>query len=380
MRSAKLMNWAPKVVLLVRKAGAMVPKPAACGDGLSVGKLDSVRICILGAGGLGSVIGACLAESGTEVALIGRHAHMSAIKDRGLEVSGIRGLRCVRERLEVATKADALAGEFDFLFLTVKAKDTEAALDAASGLRERIGAAVSFQNASEKNAALIDWLGADRVIGGATFESGELVAPGVVRHAATATVTAYFGELGQAGGTVTQHDRVASLVSLFDQAGLRARASDDIQEVEREKLIQVSLAAAWSISTLGMIPGASMAETLMIPEAAAHYVSIAKELIALHRAMGHAPADYFAPYSQLRELESDDFETAVARQRKLGADLCRKGILGRPSMHNDLLHVKAIEVEQNIGFLLRLAIDLNVPTPSLTTSYRIIKTLEHLVS
>jgi len=339
-----------------------------------------VRVCILGAGGLGSVLGACLAESGTDVALVGRHAHVSAISSRGLEVSGIRGTRRIHDRLEAVTKADALGGEFDYLFLTVKAKDTWNALDAASGLRDRISAAVSFQNAFGKNAPLIEWLGTDRVIGGATFESGEFLAPGEVRHAATATTTAYFGELAHHDPNSNDHDRIMPLVSIFNRAGLRADYSSFIEEVEFEKLIQVSLAAAWSISTAGMLPGACMAETLVIPEAAAHYVAIAKELIALHRAMGYTPADYFAPYSQLRELEVDSFETCVEKQRKIGLDLYRRGILGRPSMHNDLLRVRAIEVEHNIGELLRMADRLDVPTPALTASYRIIKTLESLVS
>ncbi|MBW2426818.1 MAG: ketopantoate reductase family protein, partial [Deltaproteobacteria bacterium] len=115
-------------------------------------------------------------------------------------------------------------------------------------------------------------------------------------------------------------------------------------------------------------------------EAAAHYVELAKELIALHRAMGFSPADYFAPYSQLCELEVDPFETSVEKLRKVGVSLYQRGILGRPSMHNDLLRVRPLEVEHNIGELLRIASRLDVPTPALTASYRIIKTLERLVS
>ena len=96
--------------------------------------------------------------------------------------------------------------------------------------------------------------------------------------------------------------------------------------------------------------------------------------------MGYAPSDFFAPYSQLRELEVDPFETCVAKQQKHGLTLSNRGILGRPSMHNDLLRVKDIEVDHNIGVLLRLAGELDVPSPALTASYRIIKTLQSLVS
>ncbi len=50
-----------------------------------------MRICILGAGGLGSVLGGYLAQAGVDVTLIGRPAHMPAIAQSGLRISGIRG-------------------------------------------------------------------------------------------------------------------------------------------------------------------------------------------------------------------------------------------------------------------------------------------------
>ena len=50
-----------------------------------------MRWCILGAGGLGSVIGGYLAKAGEEVTLIGRPAHMQAIRERGLRITGLRG-------------------------------------------------------------------------------------------------------------------------------------------------------------------------------------------------------------------------------------------------------------------------------------------------
>jgi 2-dehydropantoate 2-reductase len=85
-----------------------------------------MRICILGAGGLGSLIGGWLAESGVAVTLVARAPHVAAIRARGLEIRGIRGECNVRRQLEaVASPVDA-RGEFDFLILAVKAKDTAA--------------------------------------------------------------------------------------------------------------------------------------------------------------------------------------------------------------------------------------------------------------
>src|SRR5688572_15205960 len=81
------------------------------------------RICILGAGGLGSLVGGWLAHSGVPVTLVGRPAHVAAIRARGLEIRGIRGDHVVRGGLEAVTAPAEAEGEFDVVILAVKAKD-----------------------------------------------------------------------------------------------------------------------------------------------------------------------------------------------------------------------------------------------------------------
>ena len=86
--------------------------------------MAQLRIGILGAGGLGSVVGGWLAESGVDVALLARPAHAEAIRARGLEIRGIRGERCVRRHLEVHTRPDEVSERLDYLIVAVKAMCT----------------------------------------------------------------------------------------------------------------------------------------------------------------------------------------------------------------------------------------------------------------
>src|SRR5262245_17933262 len=139
-----------------------------------------MRICILGAGGLGSLVGGWLAESGVPVTLVARAPHVAAIRARGLQIRGIRGERTVRRPLEAVAAPEEARGEFDILILAVKAKDTERALADAAPLLPRVGAALSLQNTLDKDGALAAHLGAERVIGASTTEAGTLVEPGVV--------------------------------------------------------------------------------------------------------------------------------------------------------------------------------------------------------
>jgi 2-dehydropantoate 2-reductase len=333
------------------------------------------RVCILGAGGLGSLVGGWLAESGAFVTLVGRPAHVAAIRERGLEIRGIRGERRVRRNLEACESADEARGDFDWLILAVKAKDTESALAGAAGLRARTGAALSLQNTLSKEESLAAWLGRERVIGASTTEAGTLAGPGVVQHVGTAPTAFYFGELDGPPG-----ERVAGLVDAFNKAGFGARPAPDVRHVEWEKLLQIATLCAWSVSALGVMPGGSVAEALVVREAAEHYVAIAREGLAVYRSLGYEPQDFFSPYSRFRELESQSFEEAVESTRALGRRMLDAGVIGRPSLHVDLMRGRASEVEYCLGPFLAQAERERIAVPTLRAGYRIIRSLEQMLA
>lgn len=329
-----------------------------------------MRICILGAGGLGTVLGGWLAESGADVTLIARPAHVDAIRSRGLQVTGIRGERTITDRLTAVTAAAEATGDFDYLIVLVKAKDTTTALSGADVLRERCAVALSLQNAVGKEDRLEAWIGHDRVIGASTTEAGTMIGPGSVRHTATAPTTAYFGELdGQPSA------RVAALVDTFTAAGFASAESAEILHVEWEKFLQIATVAAWSVSTMGGL-GGSMAEGLAMRAAAEHYVQIAGELLAVYRAMEYAPQDYFAPFTRFRRFSELTFDEAVDDMVQLGAQMRAAGVIGRPSLHDDLLRGRTTEVDVLLAPFLEEAVKHNCPVPTTLAAYRVIKVLE----
>jgi len=333
-----------------------------------------LRICILGAGGLGSVVGGWLAESGVPVTLVARPAHAGAIRARGLEIRGIRGDQVVRRQLEaVATPAEA-RGEFDVLILAVKAKDTESALAGAGPLLARTRAALSLQNTLSKEASLAACLGPGRVIGASTTEAGTLTGPGVVQHVGTAPTAFYFGELDGKPSA-----RVAALVDAFNKAGFGAREATDIRHVEWEKLLQIAALCAWSVSALGVMPGGSVAEALLVREAAEHYVAIAREALAVYQSLGYEPQDFFAPYSRFRELARESFEESVEAVRAQGRRMLDAGVIGRPSLHVDLMRGRPTEVEYCLAPFLEQADREGLAVPTLRAGYRIIRTLEQML-
>ena len=99
-----------------------------------------MRTVILGAGGLGGVLGGMLAAAGAEVTPIARPAQTRAIRRQGLTILGA----AERSSIRVPVTADAAAvREADLFLLAVKAYDTAQALaalaEALLGLEEPRG-------------------------------------------------------------------------------------------------------------------------------------------------------------------------------------------------------------------------------------------------
>src|SRR5688572_8726251 len=90
-----------------------------------------MRFIVLGAGAIGGVVGARLAQHGRDVLLVARGAHYEAIRDNGLRIESPHeattlGIPVVDGLSEISWRGD------DVVLLATKTQDTEASLDALS--------------------------------------------------------------------------------------------------------------------------------------------------------------------------------------------------------------------------------------------------------
>ncbi|HEX9684084.1 MAG TPA: 2-dehydropantoate 2-reductase [Acidimicrobiales bacterium] len=332
-----------------------------------------MRIVILGAGGLGSVVGGYLAHSGIDVTLIGRPSQVDAIRARGLQIEGVAGGFHVTDGLAAITHASEVAGPIDYFLLAVKYKDTAAALADAKPIVDDVACALSLQNSINKDALLAETFGADRVIGASITDAGTLIEPGKAIHPMSAKVTAYFGEVDD-----HQSDRTRALAEAFSSAGLEARSVDCITQVEREKLAQICIAATWATATLGAHPG-TVADAWATHHGIEHYVQIGKEVLEVYRGFGYEPQDFYAPLAHLRRLDSLGFDDAARFITKVAEALRASGKEVRPSMHNDLLRGRITEADEIILPFIEAADVQGVDVPTLRASYRVIKVLESAI-
>jgi 2-dehydropantoate 2-reductase len=82
-----------------------------------------MRIAILGAGAVGSVLGSLLWRAGEDVVLVGRAAHVAAIRAAGLSVEGVLGGFNATPHAE-----ERLSAKPDLVLLTVKTQDIVTAM------------------------------------------------------------------------------------------------------------------------------------------------------------------------------------------------------------------------------------------------------------
>jgi 2-dehydropantoate 2-reductase len=139
-------------------------------------EIDSKRLnhAILGAGGVGGLLGACLARAGASVTLVVRPEAL-ANYPRQLHLESPFGAFSA----EVAIAAEVPPA--DVLWLTVKATQLSAALASITN-PDAVGAIVPLLNGIDHVALLRAKYGKDRVIPGTFAGETERVSPGQIAH------------------------------------------------------------------------------------------------------------------------------------------------------------------------------------------------------
>ncbi len=201
-----------------------------------------MKICIYGAGAIGSYLGGGLARSGVEVTLIARGAHLEAMKTNGLTLLIDGERRAVRLR---CTDDPADVGPQDHVIITLKAPSLSGVVDRLQPLLGPETSVVEAMNgipwcyfyrlqgpwedrrleSVDPGGRLWDLIGPERAIGCVVYPACEIVEPGVVRH-----VSGNRFILGEPDGSKSQRCRKLShaMVEAGFSAPVRPRIRDAI--------------------------------------------------------------------------------------------------------------------------------------------------------
>ena len=188
-----------------------------------------VKIAVVGAGAMGSVYAGILGDAGHEVWVVDVWAeHVEAILRHGLTVEGASGRRTVRIH---ATSDPGEVGVCDLVVIATKARDVEVAADAARPMLGTATVVLPMQNGLGSADRVAAVLGEEPVaIGVAGGFGASIVGPGHVHHNGWELV-----RLGERRGPAT--GRIRRIVEVWEGAGFRVQADDDVDRLVWEKLI-----------------------------------------------------------------------------------------------------------------------------------------------
>jgi 2-dehydropantoate 2-reductase len=301
---------------------------------------DTMRIAVIGAGGVGGSFGAALAKAGNDVTFVARGAHLAAMRARGLSVLGPRG--DIHLNPVQATDDPASIGPVDYLMFCVKLWDVESAGAAVRPLVGPTTAVIPLQNGIDASERLIPILGKDAVMGGVAQMSATVAEPGVIRQTGT-FMRLVFGELD---GRPSQ--RGAAFHALCRGAGFDSTNTNEIIIALWEKF--VLLAANSSVSALTRLPFGKLRDD---PDVFALFEKTTAEVAAVGRARGiRLPAD----------IEARTLQTI----RNFPPEMM-------PSMPVDLLCGNRLELPWLAGKVVALGREVGVSTPTFDVMYAALK-------
>jgi ketopantoate reductase len=187
----------------------------------------SLRIAIMGSGGVGGYFGARLAKGGADVTFIARGAHLAAMRTNGLAIDS------AHEPLHLpkvnATDNPRTIGPVDMVLFSVKLWDTESAARSLLPIMTPQTGIISFQNGVQKDDTLRQIFGADAVMGGVAYMATTIGKPGVIAQTGTMQ-RMVFGEYNG-----KRSARAEALLAAGKAGGINAELSDDIRRAIWEK-------------------------------------------------------------------------------------------------------------------------------------------------
>lgn len=313
---------------------------------------QEAEFAILGAGVIGSIVGAHLARAGHSVVMLVRERRAAQIQSEGLR---IKGLSDFSVPVRTLTDASQLRG-VGTLIVATKTPGTEQALEPLRNAQ--IGVAFSIQNGLWKNEALARAFGADRVLGCLANTSGEVLPSGEVLF--TRNVNIYVGEL--AGGLSARAQRIAQTL---DAAGVRSSAVPDVLAREWTKFVGWAGLMVMSITTR-----TATWRYLTDADCAVVLVRLVREVASIAQAAGVELVNENT-LLPLQGILSGSDQSAIEAVLSAGAAFKANAPDHRMSSLQDLEAGRPLEIEETLGYAVRKAAELRVQVPLLESFYHL---------
>lgn len=311
-----------------------------------------MTVAVVGAGAIGGLLGARLAQAGEDVILVARGPHLAAMRERGVTVRSASGEVVAHPR---CTDDMAAVAGASVVFITLKAHSIPAVAPKIGAALSPAATVVGAMNGipwwyfRDRHLESVDPGGViarsipyRQVVGSVVYPAATLLAPGVIEHEEGDRIS-----LGEPDGS--KSERVQRISAMLGAAGFKAPVQARLRSEIWLKVIgnaTLNPVSALTRTTLGRMLGSEDGRRLV------H--TLMEEAEAVARSL-----DVQLPVSIEKRIEG----AAAVGEHKT-------------SMLQDLEAGRPLEVDALLGAVIELAGDHDVPVPSLRTLYGLTRLLQ----
>ena len=303
-----------------------------------------MKIAVVGAGAMGSLFGALLAEAGNDVSLYDVWVeHVQAINRNGLAVEREGKTRTVK--IKATTDAEQIGGA-ELVIIFVKSTRTREAAQTAQAIAGTDGTVLTLQNGMGNADVIADFIAPEHILAGTTSHGATMLGAGRIRHAGIGPTT-----IGTWADSAQGLQRAGKFADFFSRAGIETRAIEDVRSVIWNKLlINIGINA---VTALTGIKNGQLLELEVTRELSRTAVT---EAMAVARAQGI-------------DVYPDAVQRVFQVAEATGAN--------RSSMGQDVDHRRQTEISTINGFIVREARRLGLDAPVNAALTALIETLQY---
>lgn len=287
-----------------------------------------MKIVVLGAGAMGSLIGGYLSRH-NDVWLVDINKQIvDTINTNGITVREKDGTENVFH--PNACVDCSSIGQADLVIVFVKSMFTVSALETNKSIIGKDTYIMTLQNGAGHESKLLLFTDRDHVIIGSTQHNSSILAPGYISHGGEGITS-----IGLLNGN---KEKIAPFVTTFNSCGLNCITTDNIQHQIWHKLFTntaaSSLTAIYGVPLGAIVTNKSYNEKMHL---------LAKEAVTVANALD-LDFDYF---DIVREIET----------------VCRNAPDGYTSIYSDIKSGRKTEVDTISGSVVEAAKELGIPVP-----------------
>lgn len=323
-----------------------------------------MKICVVGAGAIGGLLGARLARAGEDVTLVARGPQLAALQSAGLRFIEEDGSEFTVSPRAVGNLREA--GPQDLIVLGMKAHqvaavvpDLPAACDdgtmiltAQNGIpywyfmKQPGPHADRIVESVDPGGLIARGIAIDRVIGSVVYPAAEIVAPGVLQH-----IEGNRFSISEIDGSDTE--RVRRVSEVLRNAGFKAPVTSDIRSE-----IWTKLWGNLSFNPISALTHATLVDICQFPMTRALAAGMMTEAQRVGEALGIS------------------FRVSLEK-RIAGAEAVGKH---KTSMLQDIEAGRQPEIAALVGSIIELGQVAGVPTPQIQAVYALVSLLARTLS